>query len=106
MTQIKKKFSSICSRETILKLPESCEELYYYHLPMFVCLPVSSCATSTCFLVILHLTIRMMTTAVHTNISSTSVNGITALRMIGIGRLVGSCWVGRDMVRVEVTVAG
>ena len=73
---------------------------------MFVCLPLCSCAVSTCFLEVLHLTIRMMTTTVHTNISSTSVDGITALRMIGIGRLVGCCWVGRDMVRVEVTVAG
>ena len=41
-----------------------------------------SCAVSTCFLVILCLTIRMMTTTVHTNISSTSVDGITVLRMV------------------------
>ena len=41
-----------------------------------------SLAASTCFLVILHLTIRMMTTTVHTNISSTSVDGITVLRMM------------------------
>ena len=49
-----------------------------------------SCAVSTCFLVILRLTIRMMTTTVHTNISSTSVDGITVLRMIMVdtGRLV------------------
>ena len=42
-----------------------------------------SCAASTCdsFLVILRLTIRMMTTTVHTNISSTSVDGITVLRI-------------------------
>ena len=73
---------------------------------MFVCLPMSSCAVSTCFLVILHLTIRMMTATVHTNISSTSVDGITVLRMMMVdtGRLVGCCWVGRDMVRVDVTV--
>ena len=31
---------------------------------------------------ILHLTIRMMTTTVHTNISSTSVDGITVLMMM------------------------
>ena len=47
-----------------------------------ICSPVCSCAVSTCFLVILHLTIRMMTTTVHTNISSTSVDGIIVLRMI------------------------
>ena len=43
-----------------------------------------SCAafTCNCFLVILHLTIRMTTTTVHTNISSTSVDGITVLMMI------------------------
>ena len=41
-----------------------------------------SCAASTCFLVILRLTIRMMTTTAHTNVSSTSVDGITVLRMI------------------------
>ena len=53
--------------------------------------PLCSCAVSTCFLVILHLTIRMMTTTVHTNISSTSVDGITALKMmmvVGTGRPV------------------
>ena len=51
---------------------------------MFVCLPMYSCAASTCncFLVILRLTIRTMTTTVHTNISSTSVDGITVLMMI------------------------
>ena len=55
----------------------------------------------------------MMTTTVHTNISSTSVDGITVLRMIMVvdaGTLVwlsvGCCCIGRDMVGVEVTVAG
>ena len=55
----------------------------------------------------------MMTTTVHTNISSTSVDGITVLRMIMVdtGRLawlsVDCCCVGRrDTVGVEVTVAG
>ena len=70
-----------------------------------------SCVASTCFLGILRLTIRMMTTTVHTNTSS-SVDGTTVLRMImvDIGRLVwlsvGCCCVGRDMVGVAVTVAG
>ena len=51
-----------------------------------------SCGVSTCFLVILHLTIRMMTATVHTNISSTSVDGITVLRMIMVdtGDVVGA----------------
>ena len=58
-----------------------------------------SCAVSTCFLVILRLTIRMMTTTVHTNISSTSVDGTTVLRMIMVvdtGRVVciDCCCVG------------
>ena len=48
----------------------------------------------------------MMTTIVHTNISSTSVDGITALRMIvvDIGRPVcTSCCVGRrDEIAVQV----
>ena len=71
------------------------------------------CVVSTGFLVILRLTIRMMTTTVHTNISSTSVDGITVLRMIMVVDAstlvwlsVGCCCVGRDMVGVEVTVAG
>ena len=53
-------------------------------------LPVCSCAVSTCFLLILHLTIRMMTTTVHTNISSTSVDGITVMimMMVDIGKPV------------------
>ena len=60
---------------------------------MYLCIPVCSCAASTCFLVILHLTIRMMTTTVHTNISSTSVDGITVLRMIMVdtGKLCIDC---------------
>ena len=55
----------------------------------------------------------MMTTTVHTNISSTSVDGITVLRMkmvVDTGRLVwlsvGCCCIGRDTVGVKVTVAG
>ena len=72
-----------------------------------------SCAVSTCFLVILRLTIRMMITTVYTNISSTSVvDGITVLRMMVVdaGRLVwlsvGCCCIGRDMVGVEATGDG
>ena len=39
---------------------------------------------------ILHLTIRMMTTTIHTNTSSTSVDGITVLRMIMVD--TGAGW--------------
>ena len=51
----------------------------------------------------------MMTSTVHTNISSTSNDGITALRMMVVdtGGLVwlsvGCCCVGRDTVGVEMT---
>ena len=44
--------------------------------------PVCSCPLSSCSLLILRLTIRMITTTVHTNISSTSNDGITVLRMV------------------------
>ena len=66
-----------------------------------ICLPVCSCAASTCFLVILHLTIRMMTTTVHTNISSTSVDGIIVMMMmmVGIGKL-GCCCAGVAVTEV------
>ena len=65
-----------------------------------ICSPVCLCAASTCFLAILHLTTRM-TTTVHTNISSTSVNGITALRMmmVDIGKL-GCCHAGVAVTEV------
>ena len=75
-----------------------------------ISLPVCSCAVSTCFFVILRLTIRMMTTTVHTNISSTSVDGITVLMMIMVdtGRLawlsVGCCCVGVAETVVETMV--
>ena len=71
---------------------------------VLISLPMCLCAASTCFLVILHLTIRMMTTTVHT---STSVDGITVLMMIMVdtGRPVWTsvdcCCVGR---KVEVGV--
>ena len=59
-----------------------------------ICLPVCSCVASTCFLVILHLTIRI-TTTVHTNTSSTSVDGVTVMMMmmVDIGKL-GCCCAG------------
>ena len=77
---------------------------------VLISLPMCLCAASTCFLVILHLTIRMMTTTVHT---STSVDGITVLMMIMVdtGRPVWTsvdcCCVGRKVeVGVWVTRAG
>ena len=65
-----------------------------------ICLPVCSCAASTCFLVILHLTTRM-TTTVHTNISSTSVDGIIVMimMMVDIGKL-GCCCAGVAVTEV------
>ena len=77
-------------------------------LAFLVLISKCSCAVSTCFLVILHVTIRMMTTTIHTNISSTSVDGITALRMImvDIGRpvcpSVDCCCVGVAETVAEV----
>ena len=68
-------------------------------LASFVLISECSCASSTCFLVVLHLTIRMMTSTVHPNISSTSVDGITVLMMImvdtGAGWLFNCCCVGK-----------
>ena len=64
------------------------------------CLPVCSCAASTCFLVILHLKIRIIT-AVHTNISNTSVDDITVtmMMMVDIGKL-GCCCAGVAVMEV------
>ena len=58
----------------------------------------------TCSLVILK--VRMMSSIIRTNISSTSVDGTTVMMMIDNGRLVGtSSCVGRKG-DVEVNVTG
>ena len=64
------------------------------------CLPWCPCAASTCFLVIFHLKIRIIT-GVHTNISSTSVDGITVMTMmmVDIGKL-GCCCAGVAVTKV------
>ena len=49
-----------------------------------------------CTCSLMNLTVRMMSSIIHTNISSTSVDGTTVMMMIDNGRLVGtSSCVGR-----------